>query len=105
MELSEIKAIVTNNYSKQYRAHVVNGGSIVVRLWKTDDGRIAIMSKGRKKYGHELTKWYDHYDEWADLRLVEYKEFDYYKRFVKRANDALKMLNESGLWTDIKQSI
>ena len=28
MELSEIKAIVTNNYSKQYRAHVVNGGSI-----------------------------------------------------------------------------
>ena len=105
MELAEIKAIVTNNYSKQYRVNVINGGSKVVRLWQTDDGRIAIMDKGRKKYGHEITKWYDHYDEWTNLRLVEHKEFDYYKRFVKRANDALKMLNESGLWSDIKQSI
>ena len=105
MELSEIRAIVTNNYSKQYRVHVIGGESKVVRLWQTDDGRIAIMSKGRKKYGHELSSWYDHYDEWTDLRLVEHKEFDYYKRFVKRANDALKMLNESGLWTDIKESI
>lgn len=105
MELSEIKAIVTNNYSKQYRVHVIGGESKVVRLWQTDDGRIAIMSKGRKKFGHELAKWYDHYDEWTDLRLVEHKEFDYYKRFVKRANDALKMLNESGLWADIKESI
>lgn len=105
MELSEIRAIVTNNYSKQYRVHVIGGESKVVRLWQTDDGRIAIMSKGRKMYGHELSLWYDKYDEWTDLRLVEHKEFDYYKRFVKRANDALKMLNESGLWTDIKQSI
>ena len=105
MELSEIRAIVTTNYSKRYRVHVIGGESKVVRLWQTDDGRIAIMSKGRKKYGHELSLWYDHYDEWTDLRLVEHKEFDYYKRFVKRANDALKMLNESGLWTDIKQSI
>ena len=105
MELSEIKAIVTNNYSKEFRVHIINGGSKVVRLWQTNDGRIAIMSKGRKKYGHELSLWYDHYDEWTDLRLVEHKEFDYYKRFVKRANDALKMLNESGLWTDIKQTI
>ena len=105
MELEEIKSIVTNNYSKQYRVNVVNSGSKVVRLWKTDDGRIAIMSKGRKKYGHELSLWYDHYDEWTDLRLVEHKEFDYYKRFVKRASDGLKMLTESGLWPDIRKSI
>ena len=105
MELAEIKAIVTNNYSKQFRVHTINGDSKVVRLWQTDDGRIAIMSKGRKKYGHELSLWYDHYDEWTDLRLVEHKEFDYYKRFVKRATDALKMLNESGLWPDIKKEI
>ena len=105
MELEEIKSIVTNNYSKQYRVNVVNGGSKVVRLWKTDDGRIAIMSKGRRKFGHELSIWYDHYDEWTDLRLVEHKEFDYYKRFVKRASDALEMLNNSGLWPDIRKSI
>ena len=105
MELEEIKSIVTNNYSKRFRVHVINGGSKVVRLWKTDDGRIAIMSKGRKKFGHELSLWYDHYDEWTDLRLVEHKEFDYYKRFVKRASDALEMLNNSGLWPDIRESI
>ena len=67
MELSEIRAIVTNNYSKRYRVHAIGGVSKVVRLWQTDDGRIAIMSKGRKKYGHELSLWYDHYDEWTDL--------------------------------------
>lgn len=105
MELNEIREIVRDNYSKPFRVHVVGGGSKVVRLWKTDDGRIAIMDKGRKKYGHELSLWSDNYNEWTDLKLIEHNEIDYYKRFVKRANDALKMLNESGLWADIKQSI
>ena len=105
MNREEIKTIVTNNYAKPYRVNLISGGSKIVRLWQTDDGRIAIMSKGRKKYGHELTTWYDHYDEWATLRLVEHDEIDYYKRFVKRATDALKMLNETGLWKDIKETI
>ena len=91
MNREEIKAIVTNNYAKPYRVNLIGGGSKIVRLWKADDGRIAIMGKGRKKWGHELS-CYDHYE-------------DYYKRFVKRATDALKMLNESGLWSDIRQSI
>lgn len=104
MNREEIKAIVTNNYAKPYRVNLIGGGSKIVRLWKADDGRIAIMGKGRKKWGHELS-CYDHYEDWATLRLVEHDEIDYYKRFVKRATDALKMLNESGLWTDIKQSI
>ena len=104
MNREEIKAIVTNNYAKPYRVNLIGGGSKIVRLWKADDGRIAIMGKGRKKWGHELS-CYDHYEDWATLRLVEHDEIDYHKRFVKRATDALKMLNESGLWTDIKQSI
>lgn len=105
MNKEEIKAIVNHNYSKPYRVNLINGGSKIVRLWQTDDGRIAIMDKGRKKWGHELSSWSDHYEDWATLRLVEHDEIDYYKRFVKRATDALKMLNESGLWKDIKQSI
>ena len=104
MNREEIKAIVTNNYSKPYRVNLLGGGSKIVRLWKADDGRIAIMGKGRKKWGHELS-CYDHYEDWATLRLVEHDEIDYHKRFVKRATDALKMLTESGLWPDIKQSI
>ena len=104
MNREEIKAIVTNNYAKPYRVNLIGGGSKIVRLWKADDGRIAIMGKGRKKWGHELS-CYDHYEDWATLRLVEHDEIDYHKRFVKRATDALKMLTESGLWPDIKQSI
>ena len=105
MNREEIKTIVTNNYAKPYRANLIGGGSKIVRLWQTNDGRIAIMDKGRKKWGHELSNWSDHYEDWATLRLVEHGEIDYYKRFVKRATDALKMLNESGLWSDIRQSI
>lgn len=105
MNREEIKTIVTNNYAKPYRVNLIGGGSKIVRLWQTNDGRIAIMDKGRKKWGHELSNWSDHYEYWATLRLVEHDEIDYYKRFVKRATDALKMLNESGLWSDIRQSI
>ena len=104
MNREEIKAIVNHNYSKPYRVNLIGGGSKIVRLWKSQDGRIAILGKGKKKWGHELS-CYDHYEDWATLRLVEHDEIDYYKRFVKRATDALKMLNESGLWSDIKQSI
>ena len=104
MNREEIKTIVTNNYAKPYRVNLIGGGSKIVRLWKTDDGRIAILGKGKKKWGHELSG-YDHFDEWATLSLVEHDEIDYYKRFVKRATDGLKMLTESGLWSDIKQSI
>ena len=104
MNREEIKAIVTNNYAKPYRVNLIGGGSKIVRLWKADDGRIAILGKGKKKWGHELS-CYDHYEDWATLRLVEHDEIDYHKRFVKRATDALKMLNESGLWKDIKQSM
>ena len=104
MNREEIKTIVTNNHAKPYRVQLIGGGSKVVRLWQTNDGRIAIMDKGKKKWGHELS-CFDHFDEWAMLRLVEHDEIDYYKRFVKRATDALKMLNETGLWKDIKKSI
>ena len=105
MNLEEIKTIVTNNHAKPYRVNLIGGGSKIVRLWKTDDGCIAILDKGKKTWGHVLSSWSDHYEDWATLRLVEHNEIDYYKRFVKRATDALKMLNESGLWGSIKECI
>ena len=105
MNIEEIKTIVTNNHAKPYRVNLIGGGSKIVRLWKTDDGCIAILDKGKKTWGHVLSSWSDHYEDWATLRLVEHNEIDYYKRFVKRATDALKMLNESGLWGSIKECI
>lgn len=105
MNIEEIKTIVTNNHAKPYRVNLIGGGSKIVRLWQTDDGCIAILDKGKKTWGHVLSSWSDHYEDWATLRLVEHNEIDYYKRFVKRATDALKMLNESGLWGSIKECI
>ena len=105
MNIEEIKTIVTNNHAKPYRVNLIGGGSKIVRLWQADDGCIAILDKGKKTWGHVLSSWSDHYEDWATLRLVEHNEIDYYKRFVKRATDALKMLNESGLWGSIKECI
>ena len=105
MNIEEIKTIVTNNHAKPYRVNLIGGGSKIVRLWQTDDGCIAILDKDKKTWGHVLSSWSDRYEDWATLRLVEHNEIDYYKRFVKRATDALKMLNESGLWGSIKECI
>ena len=105
MNREEIKTIVTNNYAKPYRVNLIGGGSKIVRLWQTDDGRIAIMGKGRKKWGHELSSWSDHYEDWATLRLVEHKQSDKVRLVKRRAQDAVKYLTQSGFWPDIKEGI
>ena len=105
MERSEIKEIVTTNYSRKYRARLKDGTSKIVRLWQTDGGVLAIMNKGKRKWGRELSLWSDHFDEWVSLTLIEHKGNDAYKLFMKRANDAHKMLSQSGLWKDIKEEI
>ena len=104
MDYNVIKDIVTNKRAVPYRIRLTDGTSKVVRLWLHESGVIAIMNKGKKKYGHELSHW-DGIDKWTGLKLVEHKEKDWFKLFIKRANDALKMLNESGLWPDIKGGI
>jgi hypothetical protein len=105
MELRDIRAIVTNNHAKRFRAYSGNGKSKVVRLWQTEDGRIAMMAKRKRNYGYELRSWRDNYLDWTDLKPVNHKEVDIYSRFCKRASDGLKMLTESGLWPDIKEDI
>jgi len=104
MNREEIKTIVTNNYAKPYRVNLIGGGSKIVRLWLHEDGRIAIMGKGKKKWGHELSSW-DGFEDWATLRLVEHKPSDKVRLVKKRAQDALKYLTQSGFWPDIKKEI
>ena len=105
MTLQEIREIVTSGFTKKYRVSLVGGGSKVARMWLHEDGRIAVMDKGRKHYGHELTTWSDHYEDWATLRLVEHKGTDRANLVRKRAKDAVKYLTQSGFWTDIKKEI
>lgn len=105
MTLQEIREIVTSKFAKQYRVNLISGGSKIVRLWLHEDGRIAIMGKGRKKWGHELSSWSDHYEDWATLKLVEHKGTDRASLVRRRAKDAVKYLAQSGFWSDIKKEI
>lgn len=105
MTLQEIREIVKNEHTKQYRVNLISGGSKIVRLWLHKDGRIAIMGKGRRNYGHELVSWCDHYEDWATLKLVEHKGTDRVNLVRRRAKDAVKYLTESGFWPDIKKEI
>lgn len=105
MKLEEIRQIVTNGSAKEYRASLTAGGSKVVRLWDSGNGCICIIGKGRRHYGHELTSWYDHYEDWATLKLVEHKGTDRVSLVRKRAKDAVKYLTQSGFWVGIKEEI
>ena len=104
MKLQEIRDIVTEPHAEKFRVELEDGTTKVVRLWNAGSC-IAIMNKGKKSHGHELTSWYDHYDTWKSLCKVTKKQTDFFRLFNKRANDAVRMLNESGLWGDIKNSI
>lgn len=105
MTLQEIREIVKNEHAKQYRVNLISGGSKIVRLWLHEDGRICAIGKGLRHYGHELTSWCDHYEDWATLKLVEHKGTDKVRLVKKRAQDAVKYLAQSGFWPDIKKEI
>lgn len=106
MELSEVKAIVTHRETKKYRVTMINGKSKIVRLWLHDDGCVAIMSKGKRRYGHYLSDYsWDGLADWATLKLVEHKPNDKVRLVKRRAKDALKYLSQSGFWSDIKEGI
>lgn len=105
MTLQEIKQIVTSEFTKKYRVNLITGGSKVVRLWLHEDGHICVIGKGRRHYGHELTSWQDHYEDWATLRLVERRGINRASLVKRRAKDAVKYLAQSGFWPDIKKEI
>ena len=57
MELSEVKAIVTHTETKKYRVSMIGKKSRIVRMWLHNEGCVAIMGKGRKRYGHYLSSY------------------------------------------------
>jgi len=105
MNKEEIKQIVTSEFTKKYRVNLISGGSKVVRLWLHEDGRICVIGKGRRHYGHELSSWQDHYEDWATLRLVERRGINRVSLVKRRAKDAVKYLTQSGFWPDIRKGI
>lgn len=106
MELNEVKAIVNHEDTKKYRVTMLNGKTRIVRLWRHNDGCVAIMGKGRKHYGHYLSNYsWDDLNEWVTLKPIEHKPSDKVRLVKKRAQDAVKYLTQSGFWPDIKKGI
>lgn len=110
MTIQEISAVVQSDSIKSYKVKFADGTTKKVKMWRhfTDangTATIAIVGKGRRNHGHELTLWRDHYDQWQsiteDIKTDEQK----YNLFLRRARQAQKMLEQSGLWANIKQEI
>jgi hypothetical protein len=104
MTIKEIKEIVNHSDTKEYRVSIIGGKSKVVRLWLHSNNCVAIISKGRRYYGHYLSSW-DGIEDWVTLKLVQHTPSDKVKLVKKRAQDALKYLTASGFWADIKKEI
>ena len=103
MLLEEVRKIVTNPHNKRFRVKTKNGRTLFVRLWLSESGNLGIMNKGARTWGRVLDSYMT--ENWASLTPCGTREVDKVKRIKKRAEEAVKMLNESGLWPDLKKVI
>ena len=103
MEYKEISGIVTENVAKTFVATFSNGSKKKVKMWYSARG-VCIMNRKSRKWGHLLDVT-DDYDKWANLVPFVNQEADRYKRVVRRAKKVEKMLDESGLWANIKNML
>ena len=105
MTFQEIDNIVNHETSKEYNVKFSDGTKKVLRLWRNNTYGVCVLGKRKRVHGHQLSNWCDHYEDWVSLKLVEHKDIDYHKRFCQRAKKALELLNESGLWSDLRETI
>lgn len=103
MEYKEISGIVTENVAKTFVATFSNGSKKKVKMWYSARG-VCIMNKKSRKWGHLLDVT-DDYDKWVNLAPFTKQETDIYKRAIKRAKKIEKMLDDSGLWANIKNML
>lgn len=100
MEYKEISKIVTENVVKPFVATFSDGTKKKVRMWYDVRG-VCIMNRKSRRYGH-LINATDDYDKWVNLVPFLNREVEIHKRVVRRAKKIEKMLDESGLWANIK---
>lgn len=103
MEYKEISKIVTENVANTFVATFSDGTKKKVRMWYDARG-VCIMNRKSRRYGH-LINATDEYDKWVNLVPFVKQDVDVYKRVVRRAKKIEKMLDESGLWANIKNML
>ena len=109
MTREEVKQIVGCYYTRTFKATLENGNTTILRMFIDKYGRIGVLDKGKKVYGHVLFSSCSYpqedYTKWVSLTEVKKNETDKFSLFMRRANKAVEMLEESGLWEDIKENI
>ena len=100
MEYKEISKSVNQNVAKPFIVTFNDGTKKKVRMWYSARG-VCIMNRKSRKWGHLLNVT-DDYDKWVNLVLLADQDVDKRKRVVRRAKKIEKMLDESGLWANIK---
>lgn len=103
MEYKEISKVVTENVVNTFVATLSDGTKKKVKMWYDARG-VCIMNRKSRRYGH-LINATDEYDKWVNLTLFVSREVEIHKRVVKRAKKIEKMLEESGLWANIKNML
>lgn len=102
MEYNDVYNTISRKIEKY--VYVSEGKKHEIRLFISVNNDICFAIKGSRKYGYMLSV--SEMDKWDSLTKVNKgNKTDLVKRMRKRAESGIEMLNESGLWLDIKKEL
>ena len=102
MEYNDVYNTISRKIEKY--VYVSEGKKHEVRLFISKENYICVAPKRARKYGYVVSV--SEMDKWDSLTKVNKgNKTDLVKRMRKRAESGIEMLNESGLWVDIKKEL
>lgn len=96
------KLIGGDRYGKKYKIRLTNGKSIIKQMWATEYGSPVIAKPHARCVGWVLTN--DYIKDWDCVTLYDPKKMSLLV-YDARAKKALKLLENSGLWSGMKKEI
>ena len=102
MEYNDVYNTISRKIEKY--VYVSEGKKHEIRLFISTNNYICVAPKRARKYGYVVSV--SEMDKWDILTKVNKgNKTDLVKRMRKRAESGIEMLNESGLWVDIKKEL
>ena len=102
MEYNDVYHTISKKIEKY--VYVSEGKKHEIRLLLSKENYICVAPKRARKYGYVVSV--SEMDKWDSLTKVNKgNKTDLVKRMRKRAESGIEMLNESGLWVDIKKEL
>jgi hypothetical protein len=91
------------NGTNRAKIHYKDGRIVDRRIWNSEDSKyFAIYRKRSRSLGH----WVHNFnDDVVAIELIPESKVDEATKWLKSWTKALKMINESGLWEDLKTDI